>query len=88
MESESIQYQLRARASGATVSGIRQSELRKISIVVPPLAIQERTAPILQNLLELKARVDDTISNLRGTRDLLLPRLLSGQISLGGTKFD
>jgi type I restriction enzyme S subunit len=83
MESEQTQHQLRSRASGATVSGIRQSELRKISIVVPPRSMQERAAPTLQQLAELKSTLDAKLENLRRTRDLLLPRLLSGQLEIG-----
>ncbi|WP_461786371.1 restriction endonuclease subunit S [Prosthecobacter sp.] len=82
MESEQTQHELRSRASGATVSGIRQSELRKIPIVVPPRSLQERAAPILQRLAEQKFTLDTQIQNLRRTRDLLLPRLLSGQVAL------
>ena len=82
MESEQTQHELRSRASGATVSGIRQSELRKIPIVVPPGSIQERAAPILQRLAEQKFTLDAKLQNLRRTRDLLLPRLLSGQVEL------
>jgi len=82
MESEQTQHELRSRASGATVSGIRQSELRKITIVVPPRSMQERAAPILQRLAEQKFTLDAQIQNLRQTRDLLLPRLLSGQLGI------
>ena len=83
IESEQTQHELRSRASGATVSGIRQSELRNISIIVPPRSIQERAEPILQQLAEQKSTLDAQIQNLRRTRDLLLPRLLSGQVNLG-----
>ena len=82
MESDKTQHELRSRASGATVSGIRQSELRKIPIVMPPRPIQERAEPILQQLAEQKAILDAQIQNLRRTRDLLLSRLLSGQVEL------
>jgi type I restriction enzyme S subunit len=82
MESEQTQHELRSRASGATVSGIRQSELRNIPIVVPSSSIQERAEPILQQLVEQKFTLEAQIQNLRKTRDLLLPRLLSGQVAL------
>jgi type I restriction enzyme S subunit len=82
MDSEQTQHELRSRASGATVSGIRQSELRNISILVPPRGIQERAAPVLQNILALKGSLDDSLANLQRTRNLLLPRLLSGQLDV------
>lgn len=83
LESEQTQHELRSRASGATVSGIRQSELRNISILIPPREVQERTEPILQKLAELKDTLVNSLANLRRTRDLLLPRFLSGQIDVG-----
>jgi type I restriction enzyme S subunit len=82
LESEQTQHELRSRASGATVSGIRQSELRKIPILVPPRPVQERAEPVLLKLAELSATLGESIANLRRTRDLLLPRLLSGQVNL------
>jgi type I restriction enzyme, S subunit len=49
---------------------------------VPPHAIQKRAEPILEKSSELKATLGHNLANLRRTRDLLLPRLLSGQINL------
>ena len=82
LESEQTQHEMRSRASGATVSGIRQSELRNVPIVVPSRDVQERAEPVLLKLAELKATLDEGCVNLRRTRDLLLPRLLSGQLTL------
>lgn len=38
MQSSDVQEKLRARATGSTVLGIRQSELRKVELTLPPLA--------------------------------------------------
>ena len=40
MQSDDIQEQLRARASGTTVQGIKQSELRKVLFTLPPIGEQ------------------------------------------------
>ena len=45
-----MQHRLQARATGTTVLGIKQSELRKVVIDLPPLWIQERIADILGSL--------------------------------------
>src|SRR5258706_986210 len=50
MMSEFVQNQLLARATGTTVSGIKQSELRKIDLLVPPLPTQHNIANILSAL--------------------------------------
>jgi len=55
MQSENVQDQLRARASGTTVLGIKQSELRKVILTLPPLEEQRAIAHIL---VRLSLRVD------------------------------
>lgn len=47
MQSEGVQNQLRARATGTTVLGIKQSELRKVRLTLPPLTEQLAIARIL-----------------------------------------
>ena len=53
LQSDFGQGELRARASGTTVLGIKQSELRKVRIPVFPLPIQQRIAGILSAYDEL-----------------------------------
>ena len=50
MQSYPIQKQLFSRATGSTVKGIRQSELVKIQVYIPPLDEQEVISRILTNL--------------------------------------
>jgi type I restriction enzyme S subunit len=74
------QERLKAKASGTTVLGIRQADLRQITVVRPPMDIQAKGDLILRpflNLIDLMQRKND---NLRITRDLLLPKLISGEI--------
>ena len=64
MQSDFVQDQLKSRASGSTVSGIKQSELRKIDLFVPPLPIQHRIAHILGSLddkIELNRHMNETL---------------------------
>jgi len=64
LQSDSIQNQLRARASGSTVSGIKQSELRKINLLLPPLPEQRAIAHILgtlDNKIELNRSRNQTL---------------------------
>jgi type I restriction enzyme S subunit len=53
LQSDFGQGELKARASGTTVLGIKQSELRKVRIPVFPLPIQKRIAGILSAYDEL-----------------------------------
>jgi len=47
LKSPIVQAQLRARSSGTTVLGIKQSELLQVKIPCPPLPIQNRIAALL-----------------------------------------
>lgn len=64
MQSRFVQSQLKARASGTTVLGIKQSELRKIKLRLPSLGEQRRIATILGNLdekIEVNRRMNETL---------------------------
>ena len=67
MQSENVQDQLRSRASGTTVLGIKQSELRKISLTIPPFPEQRAIAHILGTLddkIELNRRMNETLETM------------------------
>jgi type I restriction enzyme, S subunit len=62
--SRETQFHLQARASGSTVQGIRQAELRKVQLALPPLPIQRRIAAILGALddkIEVNRRINRTL---------------------------
>ena len=64
IQSAPVQDQLRARASGTTVLGIKQRELRQIGIVLPPIQEQRAIAHILGTLddkIELNRRMNQTL---------------------------
>ena len=78
----SSKMQLHARATGTTVSGIRQAALREILFAIPPLDLQSRAEMVLETLLKTKETLENTNINLRKTRDLLLPKLISGELDV------
>ena len=64
LSADYVQSQLHGRASGTTVTGIKQSELRKIEIALPPLAEQKNIAQVLGSLddkIELNRRMNGTL---------------------------
>ena len=64
LQSNSVQEELRSRGTGTTVVGIRQSELRKVSLTLPPLAEQKAIAAVLGALddkIELNRRMNATL---------------------------
>ena len=64
LQSDEIQEQLKARATGTTVLGIKQSELRKLLLRLPPMNVQIDASVILKAL-------DDRITLLRETNATL-----------------
>jgi type I restriction enzyme S subunit len=67
MMSVIVQGQLRGRATGTTVQGIKQSELRKIRLILPPLDEQLAIARILGALddkIELNRRMNYTLESM------------------------
>lgn len=70
MQSSFVQDQLHARATGTTVLGIKQSELRKINLVIPPLPEQKSIARILSSLddkIELNRQMNETLEAIGQT---------------------
>lgn len=63
MQSTDVQEQLHARSTGTTVLGIKQSELRKVRLTLPPITEQRAIAHILGTLddkIELNRRMNET----------------------------
>jgi type I restriction enzyme, S subunit len=67
MMSDFIQHQLKAHSTGTTVLGIKQSELRKVNLVIPPLNEQRAIAELLgslDNKIELNKHMNTTLEAL------------------------
>lgn len=66
-QSDIGQYTLKAKMSGTTITGIKQSELRKINILQPPFHEQKAIAEILSSLdekIELNRRMNKTLEEM------------------------
>lgn len=67
LQSEAVRNDLISRATGTTVTGIRQSELRKVAIPLPPLAEQKRIAGnlgALDDKIELNLKMNETLEQM------------------------
>ncbi len=64
LQSEEMQSQLKSRATGTTVLGIKQSELRKVTLTFPSIDLQQSSAATLKS-------IDDRITLLRETNATL-----------------
>ena len=76
--SDGVQAQLQGRASGTTVVGIKQSELRKIKLELPPIDEQRQIVDEIDRRLSLVRVVDSEIdANLKRAQALRQSTLAS-----------
>lgn len=71
-------------ATGQTELG--RAVIGQVELVIPPNALQLRFGALVRPIRMEAATLSNQNENLRRTRDLLLPRLLSGQIDIEATE--
>ncbi len=67
LQSSFVQNQLDGRASGSTVTGIKQSELREIILRLPPIAVQKSISHQLKCLdkkIDLNNQINQTLEQM------------------------
>ena len=82
LSSSTGQFFLKRRASGSTVQGIKQSELYLCEVIIPDRKIQDKASDALAKILSKKEMNSDQIQTLTETRDVLLPKLMSGKLRI------
>jgi type I restriction enzyme S subunit len=80
-EPDTVQL-IRSKNANAAQPGINQQTVRGLDLIVPDSIIAEQFDKLVDPLLAEIIVIATKIYNLRRTRDLLLPRLLSGQIDV------
>jgi type I restriction enzyme S subunit len=68
--------------NGAIFASVTKDDMQGIELVCPPTSVVEAATTHFEPLHSEIATLSRQIQNLRRTRDLLLPRLLSGQIDM------
>jgi type I restriction enzyme S subunit len=69
-------------AGGAAQPLVTQAVLKQVEVLMPPVVLVEKFAELAGSFERQTATLHCLVQNLRRTRDLLLPRLLSGQIKV------
>ncbi len=69
--------------SDAAVPGLSRNQAYTLELLVPPASLLEKFCELAGAFERQAATLQRQSQNLRRTRDLLLPRLLSGQIDVG-----
>ena len=70
IDSKYYQHQLKSRESGSTVTGIKQSELLKTKVILPPLPEQKEIAAMLSSFddkVELLRKENETLEKIAQT---------------------
>lgn len=71
---------IKANANGSTFQEISKRNFRPLPVIVPPAPILQAFDAIIQPLYERIAQNEHESRTLAQTRDLLLPRLMSGEL--------
>lgn len=84
MTLQQVDY-LQTNTGGATFDTIIVDTFRRMKVVKPAREIIVRFSRQIDAIFEQVNTLQRQLGNLRRTRDLLLPRLLSGQVALSDT---
>jgi type I restriction enzyme, S subunit len=77
------QAHFEAQGVGSTgQTELSRGRIAETSVVVPPLAVQRAFGKLVQPMRRLTVTLQNKNLNLRTTRDLLLPKLISGELDV------
>src|SRR5207244_2334965 len=82
VESDDYKRFIKSNLGGAAQPQANAQVLTSIPIAIPPLQVQRKFSEILKPFLDQKEILQIKNANLRQTRDLLLPRLISGEVNI------
>ena len=80
--SNQLRARLEAIANGVAQQNLSPVETQRMLVLVPPEQQRQRFAGVATELLHLTLTLRRSNSNLRTTRDLLLPKLISGELDV------
>lgn len=75
-------------ANGANVLHLSPDRIAEFEFLLPPRSLRHRFAAVAEPLVELSDNLELQNENLRVTRDLLLPKLVSGEIDVSDLDID
>ena len=73
---------IRGYVTGAAQPKLTQSAINRIPLALPPCDVLRDFNALVQPIFQLRATLLRATSNLRTTRDLLLPKLISGELDV------
>jgi type I restriction enzyme, S subunit len=82
LNSEATLAAFAGQTSGTTRPRITRKQIASMPVVAPSAEIASRFAQVVQPMNELTATLAAKNANLRATRDLLIPKLISGELDV------
>ena len=80
--------EFQARAQGTTMKHIKRSALREVRLALPPVELRDEFESMARPMLDLQLNLSAHTQALREARDLLLPRLVSGELDVSELDLD
>jgi type I restriction enzyme S subunit len=85
LNSNKGQGRIEGLKTGATnMTMLNISSVRQFELIIPPIDLLRKFYDTLKPSFQLKKTLEDQNANLRRTRDLLLPRLVGGEVMVNG----
>ena len=72
--------------TGAVQAKLSQANMQKIVLAIPPTNVLNQVRPVIDSMYETRREREDESRRLAELRDTLLPRLMSGELSVDGLK--
>ncbi len=79
---------LNSFSSGAAVPTLNRNHIHSLNVVMPPNDVIEHFTEYVKPFFTLNSKLNEKNINLKATRDLLLPRLISGEIDVSELDID
>ena len=70
------------QAKGSTMPNLSAGAMKDVPILCPPWTLQRNFLEVVENTIELVEVLLEQIARLAQARDLLLPRLMNGEIAV------
>lgn len=77
---DDVQGIIRGRSLGVTMPNLNTGVMASVPVKLPPRDLQDAFARLTFPMAEAYEVLTAAIKNLRTTRDLLLPKLISGEV--------
>jgi type I restriction enzyme S subunit len=85
LKSEEVSLRIKSSRSGAAIPRIILKDFCRLPLLLPPSDLRRRFETIAEPVHKLCRELSKSNANLLVQRDLILPKLISGEIDIGGT---